>query len=99
MKLREITITQRLLFSNLLSLMIVSFAILIVIRSLYYVESTLKTQAQEHITILSDHSDISRRVFKLTSRVKLLEQTFLFSESTLSEEASHIDLELQKLRE
>lgn len=99
MKLREITITQRLIFSNLLSLMIVSFAILIVIRSLYYVESTLKTQAQEHITVLSDHSDISRRVFKLTSRVKLLEQTFLFSESTLSEEASHIDLELQKLRE
>jgi len=99
MKLKEVTITQRLIFSNLLSLIIVSFAILIVIRSLYFVESTLKTQAHEHISVLSEHSDISRRVFKLTSRVKLLEQTFLFSESTLSEEAFHIDLELQTLRE
>lgn len=99
MKLREITITQRLIFSNLLSLMIVSLAILMVIRSLYYVESTLKTQAHEHVTILSENSDISRRVFKLTSRVKLLEQAFLFSETTLSEEAFHIDLELQNLRE
>jgi diguanylate cyclase (GGDEF)-like protein len=99
MKVRDITITQRLIFSNLLSLMIVSFAIFMVIKSLYYVESTLKTQANKHITILSEHSDISRRVFKLTSRVKLLEQTFLFSETTLSKEAFHIDLELQNLRE
>ena len=99
MKFRDVTITQRLIFSNLLSLVIVSFAILMVIRSLYYVESTLKTQAHEHLAVLTEHSDISRRVFQLTSRVKLLEQTFLFSETTLSEEAFHIDLELQTLRE
>lgn len=99
MKLREVTITQRLIFSNLLSLVIVSFAILMVINSLYFVESTLKNQANDHVKVLTKNSDISRRVFKLTSRVKLLEQTILFSETTLSEEAFHIDLELQKLRE
>lgn len=99
MKLSHLTIIQRLIFSNLLSLAIVSLAIFMVIRSLYYVESTLKTQAHEHVSILTENSDISRRVFKLTSRVKLLEQTFLFSETALSEEAFNIDSQLQKLRE
>ena len=99
MKLNQITIIQRIILSNLLSLVIVSLGIFMVIRSLDYVESILKTQASEHVSVLTINSDISRRVFKLTSRVKLLEQTFLFSENTLSEEAFYIDLELQNLRE
>jgi diguanylate cyclase (GGDEF)-like protein len=99
MRIKHLTIIQRLILSNLLSLGIVSFAILMVIRSLYSVESILNTQANEHVTVLTENSDISRRVFNLTSRVKLLEQTFLFSETTLSEEAFNIDWQLQKLRE
>lgn len=99
MKLIQITIIQRLILSNLFSLLIVSSAIFMVIRSLYYVEATLKMQSSEHIAVLTANSEISRRVFVLTSRAKLLEQAFLFSETTLSEEASNIDLQLQKLRE
>ncbi|MCV2401866.1 EAL domain-containing protein [Marinomonas sp. C2222] len=99
MKLHNLTITQRLIFSNLLSLMILSFAIIMVIRSSYLVESTFKTQSQGHVEILTKNSDISRQVSSLTSRVKLLEQTFLFSETTLSKEATKIDLELQQLNE
>ncbi|CCN40572.1 putative Signal transduction protein containing an EAL and a GGDEF domains [Vibrio nigripulchritudo POn4] len=99
MKLSQVSITQRIIFSNLLLLAIVSVAIFTVIRSLYYVESTLKTEASEHVSVLTVNSEISRRVFALTSRVKLLEQTFLFSETTLSEEAFNIDLQLQRLRD
>ncbi|WP_104399022.1 putative bifunctional diguanylate cyclase/phosphodiesterase [Vibrio penaeicida] len=99
MKLNQASITQRLIFSNLLLLAILSIALFTVIRSLYYVESTLKTEASEHVSVLTVNSEISRRVFALTSRVKLLEQTFLFSETTLSEEAFNIDLQLQRLRD
>ncbi|MBD1558836.1 EAL domain-containing protein [Vibrio sp. S9_S30] len=99
MKLNQVSITQRLIFSNLLLLAILTIALFTVIRSLYYVESTLKTEASEHISVLTVNSEISRRVFALTSRVKLLEQTFLFSETTLSEEAFNIDLQLQRLRD
>ncbi|MDP2574394.1 EAL domain-containing protein [Vibrio penaeicida] len=99
MKLNQASITQRIIFSNLLLLAILSIALFTVIRSLYYVESTLKTEASEHVSVLTVNSEISRRVFALTSRVKLLEQTFLFSETTLSEEAFNIDLQLQRLRD
>ena len=99
MKLRQINITQRLIISNLLSLLIVSLAVIMVIRSLYYVESTLKTETSTHVSELIVNSEISRRVFTLTSRVKLLEQTFLFSETTLSEEAFNVDFQLQRLRD
>jgi diguanylate cyclase (GGDEF)-like protein len=99
MRLNHLTIIQRLIFSNLLSLGIVSLAILMVIKSLYSVESILNTQANEHVTVLTENADISRRVFNLTSSVKLLEQTFLFSETTISEESFNIDLQLQKLQE
>ena len=96
---KNLSIAQRLIFSNLLSLVILSIAIVMVIRSSYSVERVLKTQSQDHIEILTKNSAISRQVSSLTSRVKLLEQTFLFSETTLSEEAAKIDLELQKLNE
>lgn len=99
MRLNHLTIIQRLIFSNLLSLGIVSLAILMVIKSLYSVESILNTQANEHVAVLTENADISRRVFNLTSSVKLLEQTFLFSETTISEESFNIDLQLQKLQE
>ncbi|MFA0310176.1 diguanylate phosphodiesterase [Vibrio splendidus] len=99
MKLPQINITQRLIISNLLSLLIVSFAVIMVIRSLYYVESTLKNETSAHVSDLIVNSEISRRVFTLTSRVKLLEQTFLFSETTLSEEAFNVDFQLQRLRD
>ncbi|MEZ8107843.1 EAL domain-containing protein [Vibrio splendidus] len=99
MKLPQINITQRLIISNLLSLLIVSFAVIMVIRSLYYVESTLKNETSTHVSDLIVNSEISRRVFTLTSRVKLLEQTFLFSETTLSEEAFNVDFQLQRLRD
>ncbi|MEZ8319529.1 EAL domain-containing protein [Vibrio splendidus] len=99
MKLPQINITQRLIISNLLSLLIVSFAVIMVIRSLYYVESTLKKETSTHVSDLIVNSEISRRVFTLTSRVKLLEQTFLFSETTLSEEAFNVDFQLQRLRD
>ncbi|MGF1825184.1 EAL domain-containing protein [Vibrio splendidus] len=99
MKLPQINITQRLIISNLFSLLIVSFAVIMVIRSLYYVESTLKNETSTHVSDLIVNSEISRRVFTLTSRVKLLEQTFLFSETTLSEEAFNVDFQLQRLRD
>lgn len=99
MKLPQINITQRLIISNLVSLLIVSLAVIMVIRSLYYVESTLKTETSTHVSDLIVNSEISRRVFTLTSRVKLLEQTFLFSETTLSEEAFNVDFQLQRLRD
>ncbi|MDK9738174.1 EAL domain-containing protein [Vibrio sp. D404a] len=99
MKLHQINITQRLILTNLVSLLIVSLAVIVVIRSLYYVESTLKTETSTHVSELIVNSEISRRVFTLTSRVKLLEQTFLFSETTLSEEAFNVDLQLQRLRD
>ena len=98
MKFKSVSITQRLVTTNLLSLLIVSFAVILVIRSLYYIESTLKTDTSVHVAQLTVNSEISRRVFALTSRVKLLEQTFLFSETALSEEASNIDVQLQRLR-
>ncbi len=98
MKLSQVTIIQRLILSNLLFLIIVSLAIFIVIRSVYYIESRLTSRASEHVAVLTANSNINRRVFKLTSRVKLLEQTFLFSETILSEEAFYIDLQLQELR-
>ncbi|AIS57845.1 EAL domain-containing protein [Vibrio coralliilyticus] len=99
MKFSPINLTQRLIVSNLLSLLIVSFAVFMVIRSLHSVESTLKTETTSHVSDLIVNSEISRRVFALTSRVKLLEQTFLFSETTLSEEAFNVDFQLQRLRD
>lgn len=99
MILNNSSITQRLIMSSLISLLMVSFAVLIVIRSLDYVESTLKTETSRHVSELVVNSEISRRVFALTSRVKLLEQTFLYSETVLSEEAFNIDFQLQKLRD
>ncbi|KAB0479687.1 EAL domain-containing protein [Vibrio sp. IB15] len=99
MKLNQINITQRFIISNFISLLIVSLAVIMVIRSLYYVESTLKNETSTHVSELIVNSEISRRVFTLTSRVKLLEQTFLFSENTLSEEAFNVDYQLQKLRD
>ncbi|EOD80896.1 diguanylate cyclase/phosphodiesterase [Grimontia indica] len=99
MNLNNTSITQRLIISSLISLLMVSFAVLIVIRSLFYVESTLKTETSRHVSELIVNSEISRRVFALTSRVKLLEQTFLYSETALSEEAFNIDFQLQRLRD
>lgn len=99
MMLKHINITQRLIISSMFSLVIVSVAVLMVIRSLYFVESTLKEETSTHVSELILNSEISRHVFELTSRVKLLEQTFLFSESTLSEEAFNIDYQLQRLRD
>ncbi|WP_325895451.1 EAL domain-containing protein [Grimontia sp. NTOU-MAR1] len=99
MNLNNTSITQRLIISSLISLLMVSFAVLIVIRSLFYIESTLKTETSRHVSELIVNSEISRRVFALTSRVKLLEQTFLYSETLLSEEAFNIDFQLQRLRD
>jgi len=96
---RHISITQRLIISSMLSLLVVSIAVFVVIRSLYFVESTLKKETSTHVSQLIVNSEISRHVFELTSRVKLLEQTFLFSETTLSEEAFNIDFQLQRLRD
>lgn len=98
MNLKTMSVTQRLIVSSLLSLLIFSFAVFLVIRSLSYVESILKNEASNHVSELIVNSEISRRVFALTSRVKLLEQTFLFSETVLSEEAFNVDFQLQRLR-
>ncbi|MCC4797599.1 diguanylate phosphodiesterase [Enterovibrio norvegicus] len=98
MNLKSMSVTQRLIVSSLLSLLIFSFAVFLVIRSLSYVESILKNEASNHVSELIVNSEISRRVFALTSRVKLLEQTFLFSETVLSEEAFNVDFQLQRLR-
>ncbi|KIE21365.1 diguanylate phosphodiesterase [Vibrio sinaloensis] len=99
MMFKHINITQRLIISSMLSLLVVSIAVFVVIRSLYFVESTLKKETSTHVSQLIVNSEISRHVFELTSRVKLLEQTFLFSETTLSEEAFNIDFQLQRLRD
>ncbi len=99
MMFKHISITQRLIISSMLSLLVVSIAVFVVIRSLYFVESTLKKETSTHVSQLIVNSEISRHVFELTSRVKLLEQTFLFSETTLSEEAFNIDFQLQRLRD
>lgn len=71
----------------------------VVVRSLSNVEAILQSESTEHISVLTVNSTVSRQVFELSSRVQLLEQAFLYSETALSEEGFYIDQQLQQLRD
>jgi diguanylate cyclase (GGDEF)-like protein len=97
-KMPGFSITQRLVLTLFLFFAVISVAFGIVIRELYLVESTLRNKATDHIKLLTGNSEISRQVYEFTSRVKLLEPAFLYSESALSEEGAYIDEQLQRMR-
>jgi diguanylate cyclase (GGDEF)-like protein len=99
MKLPPLSIASRLMLTLLVMIAISGIGFAIVIRSLSSVESVLDTEAREHVSLLRVNSIVSRQVFELTTRVQLMEQAFLYSESVLNEEGFNIDEQLQRLRE
>lgn len=68
------------------------------IRSLFSIEALLEEESARHVEELTINSMISREIFELSSRVRLLEQTFLYDEDILSEEGFNIDGQLQNIR-
>jgi diguanylate cyclase (GGDEF)-like protein len=99
MKFPPLSIASRLMLTLLVMIAISGIGFAIVIRSLYSVEGVLETEAREHVSLLRVNSVVSRQVFELTTRVQLMEQAFLYSESVLNEEGFNIDEQLQRLRE
>lgn len=99
MKLTSLSVAKRLVFTVGIVVALSGIGFGIVIHSLYNVERMLKSESSEHISLLTVNSIITRQVFELTTRVQLLEQAILYSESALSEEGFNIDQQLQKMRE
>jgi diguanylate cyclase (GGDEF)-like protein len=98
MRSRVLNLSARLAGTVLVLLTIFGVGISLVIQSLLSVEKILEQESIEHIDSLTVNSVVSREIFDLSSRVRLLEQTFLYNESVLSEEGFNIDEQLQRVR-
>lgn len=99
MKFSSLSIAKRLVLTVLALIAVSGVGFGVVINSLSDVESLLKSKSSDHINVLTVNSTISRQVFELTTRVQLLEQAFLYSESSLAEEGFNIDQQLQQMSE
>lgn len=99
MKLPRFSIASRLALTVLILVALSGIGFGIVIQSLSSTESVIRNESSEHVELLTVNSVVSRQVFELTTRVRLLEQAFLYNESVLSEEGFNIDSQLQKMRE
>ncbi len=97
--MKQPSIAVRLVLTVFITIAIIAVGFGVVIRSLSSVENTLQSESTQHISSLTVNSTISRQVFELSSRVQLLEQAFLYSETALSEESFNIDLQLQQMRD
>ncbi|TDO96865.1 EAL domain-containing protein [Marinomonas balearica] len=93
------SLAARLYASTFLLFAISGIGFYVVIRSLASVEATLEERSSDHIQSLTSNSQASRQVFDLVTRVQLLEQTILYSESVLIEESFNIGEQLQALKD
>ena len=98
MKKAVLTLGARLTITVFMLMAITGVGFGIVISALYSVESILETESSEHVSSLTTNSVVSRQIFELSTRVQLLEQTFLYNESILTEEGFNIDEQLQLMR-
>jgi len=98
MKKAVLTLGARLAITVFMLMAITGVGFGIVISALYSVESILETESSEHVSSLTTNSVVSRQIFELSTRVQLLEQTFLYNESILTEEGFNIDEQLQLMR-
>ncbi|WCN09240.1 EAL domain-containing protein [Marinomonas mediterranea] len=93
------SLAARLYASIFILLAICGIGFYVVIRSLASVEATLEERSSDHIQSLTQNSQASRQVFDLVTRVQLLEQAILYSESVLIEESFNIGEPLQALKD
>ena len=98
MKKAVLTLGARLAITVFVLMAITGVGFGIVISALYSVEAILETESSEHVSSLTTNSVVSRQIFELSTRVQLLEQTFLYNESVLTEEGFNIDEQLQLMR-
>ncbi len=98
MMLRKINLSVRFALTITLLLGVFGLGIIFLIRSLSSIEILLEESSAQHVQELTVNSVISREIFELSSRVRLLEQNFLYDEEILSEEGFNIDEQLQKIR-
>ncbi|MCO4787394.1 MAG: diguanylate phosphodiesterase, partial [Marinomonas atlantica] len=94
----KINLSVRFALTVILLLGVFGMGIAMLIRSLSDIEMLLEEESTRHVQELSINSAISRETFELSSRVKLLEQKFLYDEAILSEEGFNIDEQLQRIR-
>ena len=95
---RGLQLSARFTITVILLLGIFALGIAFLIRSINSIETMLEQSSAEHVDELTVNSVISREIFELSSRVRLLEQNFLYDEAILSEEGFNIDEQLQRIR-
>ena len=95
---KRVSLSARFALTVIVLFCIFGLGIGFLIRSLFSIESLLEQESARHVQELTVNSMVSREIFKLSSRVRLLEQTFLYDEDILSEEGFNIDEQLQNIR-
>lgn len=95
---KRVSLSARFALTVIVLFCIFGLGIGFLIRSLFSIESLLEQESARHVQELTVNSMVSREIFELSSRVRLLEQTFLYDESILSEEGFNIDEQLQNIR-
>ncbi len=95
---KRVSLSARFALTVIVLFCIFGLGIGFLIRSLFSIESLLEQESARHVQELTVNSIVSREIFELSSRVRLLEQTFLYDEDILSEEGFNIDEQLQNIR-
>ena len=95
---KRVSLSARFALTVIVLFSVFGLGIGFLIRSLFSIEALLEQESARHIQELTVNSVVSREIFELSSRVKLLEQTFLYDEDILSEQGFNIDEQLQKIR-
>lgn len=95
---KRVSLSARFALTVIVLFCIFGLGIGFLIRSLFSIESLLEQESARHVQELTVNSMVSREIFELSSRVRLLEQTFLYDEDILSEEGFNIDEQLQNIR-
>ncbi len=70
----------------------------VLIRQLISVEDTVTEQTRNHVSRMTDNAKITKKILELTSRVQLLEQTYLYNKEFLYKENLLIDEQLQRIK-
>jgi diguanylate cyclase (GGDEF)-like protein len=97
-KLLNLTLGGRFTLATTMVVVILIVVSLLLINALRNIETVISEKSHQLVTNMSANAEITRSIYRLSSRVQLLEQTYLFNNDILIRENLLIDNQLQTVK-
>jgi diguanylate cyclase (GGDEF)-like protein len=97
-KLLNLTLGGRFTLATTMGVVILIVVSLLLMNALRNIETVISEKSHQLVTNMSANAEITRSIYQLSSRVQLLEQTYLYDNDILIRENLLIDNQLQNVK-